>query len=124
MDENILASIIIISYKRKEFIKEAVNSVLNQDIDRNKYEIIVVKDFYDSRIDEFLFRTCDLVINHQSETNGEKWTKGLTSSRGKVICFLDDDDLFHISKLSRILEVYSETKFDYYHNSSLFFRWT
>ena len=47
-------SVIITAYKRKEFILGAVNSVINQSLEKSKYEIIVVKNYLDNTIDKFL----------------------------------------------------------------------
>jgi glycosyltransferase involved in cell wall biosynthesis len=47
-------SVIIIAYNRKIFLKDAIKSVLNQSLDRNLYEIIIVKNFNDKDIDDFI----------------------------------------------------------------------
>ena len=47
----IFISVIIIAYKRKEFLLGAIKSVLNQTLDKKYYEIIVVKNYKDDAID-------------------------------------------------------------------------
>lgn len=42
-----LVSVIVIAHTRKEFIIDAIMSVLTQNVDRDKYEIIVIKYFQD-----------------------------------------------------------------------------
>ena len=47
-------SVIISAYNRKDFIMKAIESALDQDIDKSKYEIIVIKNFVDKDLDRFL----------------------------------------------------------------------
>lgn len=49
-----IISVIVIGYKRKTYIREAVISILNQTLDREKYEVIVVKSFKDKKLDSFM----------------------------------------------------------------------
>ncbi|EQD28177.1 cell wall biosynthesis glycosyltransferase, partial [mine drainage metagenome] len=48
-----LISVIITAYQRKNYLLDALNSAVNQTLDRKYYEIIVVKNFSDSEIDAF-----------------------------------------------------------------------
>jgi glycosyltransferase involved in cell wall biosynthesis len=114
---DIFISVIINSYRRKEYLKEAVISVLNQNIDRKKYEIIVVKGFYDKDIDDFLEVNGINNIYVEGLYNGKRWIEGIKKSKGEVICFLDDDDMFSSLKLDRIYNIYEDAPFEYYHNS-------
>jgi glycosyltransferase involved in cell wall biosynthesis len=47
-------SVIITAHNRRGFLLEVVNSALNQTLPEDEYEIIVVKNFEDERIDKFL----------------------------------------------------------------------
>jgi glycosyltransferase involved in cell wall biosynthesis len=38
-------SVIITAHNRKEFLKEAIQSALNQTLERSNYEILVIKNF-------------------------------------------------------------------------------
>jgi len=44
-------SVIISAYNRRDFLLKTVNSVANQTLDKNLYEVIVVKNFEDKSID-------------------------------------------------------------------------
>ena len=46
-------SVIITAYNRKEYLLDAINSVINQTLDKKYYEIIVIKNYNDSKIDDF-----------------------------------------------------------------------
>ena len=109
-------SIIITAYNRKEFLLNAIKSVLNQTINKKYYEIIVITNFRDESIDDFINAN---KIKHilMDGTLGEFLYKGALAAKGEIISFLDDDDLFFKDKLDI---VYKEFKKDidivYYHN--------
>ncbi|WP_054964382.1 glycosyltransferase family 2 protein [Acidiplasma aeolicum] len=112
-------SVIITAYNRQEFLTDAVNSVLNQNLERKYYEIIVVKNFTDTNIDNFL--NSNGIINIIMDgTIGEFLYKGISVSKGDVISFLDDDDLFSHNKLTIIFEKFSNLC-NYLHNSQKVF---
>lgn len=116
-------SVIIISYKRVAYLREAVISIISQRrIQRSNLEVIVVKDFSNDTLDKFLKTNCDKVLNLETEYNGEKWKLGIEESTGDVICFLDDDDLFCANKIERIEEVFSDHNVDFYHNELTIFK--
>ena len=47
-------SIIITAHKRKEYLLDAFKSAYNQTLSKNKYEIIVTKNFVDDELDSFI----------------------------------------------------------------------
>ena len=101
-------SVIITAYKRKEFILGAVNSVINQSLEKSKYEIIVVKNYLDNTIDKFLNEHNIIDIYTDRIPLGAKIAYGIEKSEGEVICFLEDDDLFLPNKLEIIYSVFKE----------------
>lgn len=110
-------SVIIVAYNRKIYIKQAVESVLNQIYDKNKYEIIVVKNFKDEEIDNFLITNKVMNIFSLDERYGKQLSIAISNSNGDIICFLDDDDLFDKNKLRRVNEIFSTYEIIYYRNS-------
>jgi len=116
MKENPKLTVIITAYKRKEFIKEAVSSVLNQTISRDKYEIICVVGFKDENFSSFL-KNNDIREFYCDGTLGECLVTGLKQSNGEIIVFLDDDDLFKKDKLENVLNAFEKTGCVYYHNN-------
>lgn len=116
----IYISVIIIAYNRSNYIKAALDSVLNQSIERSKYEIIVVKNFKDSYIDNLKI---DNFLNITVENNDESpfginlWRYGFSKSSGDIICFLEDDDIFYPNKLFEVVKAFSEyPSVGYIHN--------
>ena len=49
-----MISVIISAHNRKEYLLEAIKSVVNQTLDPKNYEIIVVKNFKDKTVDEYI----------------------------------------------------------------------
>ena len=114
-----LISIIIIAYKRKEFILEAIKSVINQDKGPYEKEIIVVKNFSDHEIDNFIDESCDRNILSKNDGIGAKISEAIDVAKGDILTFLEDDDFFHEGKLNLVAKVFLEHKnMLYFHNSN------
>ncbi len=47
-------SVIITAYNRKEFLLNAIKSAVNQTVNKRHYEIIVIKNFKEKTVDEFI----------------------------------------------------------------------
>ena len=110
-------TVIITAYNRKDYLIKAVNSALNQSLDRSRYEVIVIKNFKDDKIDEYLNRNNikNLVMDG---TEGEYILRGIEEAQGKIISFLDDDDLFAHEKLQYVYEIFNEHQnLIYLHNA-------
>jgi glycosyltransferase involved in cell wall biosynthesis len=110
-------SVIITAHNRREFLLEAVNSALNQTLPKDEYEIIVVKNFEDERIDKFLEEHNVKNIVTKEEPLGAKIVKGVEESKGEVISLLDDDDLWLPQKLEIVKQVFKDKNVIYYHNN-------
>lgn len=116
---NIEISVIIAAHNRKRYLKEAISSALNQDFDRDKYEIIVVKNFEDKEIDSFIEEKNVKSLYTEEEKLGGKVKLGIEESKGQIVCFLDDDK-FHEGKLRRVHSYFMTYKdLSFYHNNRI-----
>ena len=115
-------SVIITAHNRREFLLEAVNSALNQSLPRDEYEIIVVKNFEDEKIDKFLEEHNVKNVFTKEEPLGAKVVEGIKESKGEVISFLEDDDLWLPQKLQVVKEVFKDKSVVYFHNDFLNFK--
>ncbi|WP_054845398.1 glycosyltransferase family A protein [Sulfuracidifex tepidarius] len=95
-------SVIITAHNRKKFIVDAISSVLNQTLQKSFYEIIVVKNFEDKTIDNFIYRNNIKDIYLSEEPIGPKYVKGIQNSTGEITCILEDDDKFKVDKLQKV----------------------
>ena len=92
-------SVIIPFFKGKEWLKEAIDSVLNQTI--NPHEIIIVNDGSPENIDDLIaeYDTEAIFIHQENKGPASARNTGIKSSTGDYIAFLDADDLWHNNKL-------------------------
>jgi len=115
-----LISVIITAYNRKQYLLQAVSSVLNQKLDRRLYEIIVLKNFKDEEIDKFLEINKVINLYDTSKEIGKMQSVAIKIAKGEIISFLDDDDMFTPDKLSVTFRIFTMCdKIDFYHNGRI-----
>ena len=98
-----LVSVIIPYYKKRNFVKEAIISVLNQSYDN--LEILLIFD--DTNLNDFDFlkeiakldKRINLIKNNKRLGAGFSRNVGIEQSNGKYIAFLDADDTWSQDKL-------------------------
>jgi len=47
-------SVIVTAYNRREFIRDAIKSVINSTLPEGEYELVVVKNFRDEYVDNIV----------------------------------------------------------------------
>lgn len=116
-----LISVIIIAYDRKQFLLEAIQSALNQSLSREKYEIIVIKNYKDDYIDEFMIKNGIKNIVSEDISLSGKILEALEVAKNEIVSFLEDDDRFFNNKLEVVLKNFENIpNLVYYHNSNIF----
>ncbi len=109
MNSTIIISLILPCYNVEEFIGVCLNTVFNQDIPEEKYEVICVDDCSNDGTIEII-RTFqkqhpNLILIHQ--TNNQKQAaarnEGLRKASGKYVWFIDSDDYIVENCLSNIV---------------------
>ena len=94
-------SVIIPTHNRCNFLKTAIQSVLNQTY--QDFELLVVNDASTDRTEEILYGFDDKrikYIKHESNKGGAiTRNTGIMEARGEYIAFLDDDDEWLPEKL-------------------------
>ena len=115
------ASVIVIDYKRKKYILDALKSIKNQKgIDLNDIEVIVVKYYQDEKIDNYIkenfpnYKIINLDPNGPDRYCGSELAIGIKEASNNLIFLLDDDDMFTENKISRIFEIVKNIKYDEY----------
>ncbi|MGP6207399.1 glycosyltransferase [Cuniculiplasma sp. SKW3] len=99
-------SALIISYKRREFLLDAVMSVINQNYSRDLFEIVVVKGFSDKDLEKELERYNVKTLFCDSPSNGKSIAIGIQECSNDIICLLDDDDIFAENKFQVLSEAF------------------
>lgn len=95
------------AYKYRPYIIEALDSVANQDLDREKYEVLVVTNFDENQVSKYLRNKWKFIYS-KNKWIGPKVLEALKESTGEVIVFLKDDDLFEQNKLKTIYNIFKE----------------
>ena len=116
-----LISVIIPYYKKKQYIVSAINSVLRQTY-RN-LELIIIYD--DMNLDDLIIlksikkkdKRIKIYINKKSLGAGMSRNKGIKLSNGKLIAFLDSDDLWLRDKLKKQIFFMKKNKIKISHTS-------
>lgn len=101
-------SVVVVAHNRREFIMEALKSLSVQSLNREHFEVIVVKNFTDNEIDGYAEdENFKLILTKKLEV-GSKMAEGILESRGEVVTFLEDDDIFEKDKLSTIYSLFEK----------------
>lgn len=106
--EKAFISVIVTAYNRKQFLLEALKSVVNQTLSRDKYEVIVTKNFGDEEIDKFISDNKMKSILFADAGIGQMLSDAIKVCEGEVITFLDDDDMYVNSRVEAIYKIFSE----------------
>lgn len=102
-----MISIIIPSYNRDEFLKEAIQSVLTQDYfargsEANRFELVVIDDGSTDQtkavVESFSFPIVYCYQNHKGVSAARNL--GIRLSQGDYVAFLDSDDLWKPDKIT------------------------
>ena len=112
---NDLVSVIMPSYNTAKFIKESINSVLNQTYE--SWELIIVDDCSTDNTDEIVTSFNDnriiYVKNEKNSGAAVSRNKALKMARGKWIAFLDSDDVWLPEKLERQIEFMKKNEYHF-----------
>ena len=118
-----MVSVLITCYNRKEFILSALESVLDQTMDRSTYEIIVSKNYKDTDIDNFLIQNdCKLIYDERGGI-GLRLAGLISAAKSDILVFLEDDDYFIRNKLEEILNIFKNPDVNYVNNAYLTVRY-
>lgn len=118
ISNNPIVSICIPTFKRLSELKRAVYSVLNQDANRELFELIIVDNDCDTdgfEIISFLNNNCSQynVQYFKNEKNvGQlgNWNKCFELSKTNWICMLHDDDEMYKNCVSTMIRVLTKNK--------------
>lgn len=113
-------TVLITGYNRKQFIRDAIQSYKDQ-ISSISRELIVITNFSDKEIDEFVNSVGGQSISIGECSVGEMLYTGITHSKGEVIMFLDDDDYFVNDKIEVVGKLFkSDPSIIFVHNAQTF----
>ena len=94
-----LVSVVIPTYNRAEWLRKAINSVLEQTYDN--FEILVIDDGSEEKISDLDILNNDKIMYFRNTNHGVAYSRnfGIKKASGKYIAFLDSDDFWTKDKL-------------------------
>ncbi|MEO5358166.1 MAG: glycosyltransferase [Nitrospirae bacterium YQR-1] len=94
-------SVVIDTYNYGNYLKEAIESVLNQTFPLSEVEIIVVDDGSTDNTSELVKKYKDAITYIYKENGGQAsaFNAGFLRARGKFVSLLDADDFWYKDKL-------------------------
>jgi len=103
-----LVTVIIPTYNRGWVVQEAIDSVLDQDF--RDYELIVVDDGSDDNTREILgaYGKAITVLQQSNRGVSAARNRGIAEAAGRLIAFLDSDDLWLPRKLTTQVKFFAE----------------
>jgi len=111
-------SVIVTAYNRRRYLPFALRSLEAQTLPRDKFEVIVVKNFEDKESDGIISRNSWKNIYNDDPYYGRMMFAGLEESKGDVITVLDDDDLYTGNRLEKVYKAFtSYERLTHFHNS-------
>jgi len=111
-------SVIVTAYNRRRYLPFALRSLEAQTLPRDKFEVIVVKNFEDKDSDNIISRNSWKDLYEDSTYHGRKILAGLEESKGDVITFLEDDDVYVSNRLEEVYKAFTSFKrLVYFQNS-------
>jgi glycosyltransferase involved in cell wall biosynthesis len=118
-------SIVVPVYNVKPYLQKCIDSLLDQDIEKSRYEIILVDDGSTDGsgqlCDEFAEKGSNITVIHQKNQGlGAARNKGISHAKGTYIQFVDSDDYLESNVLSFLVEKVEKDELDVlrfnYHN--------
>jgi len=103
-------SVIIAAYNRRRYLPFALRSLEAQTLPRDKFEVIVVKNFDDKDSDDIISRNGWKDVYNDDPYQGRMVLAGLEKSKGEVITFLDDDDMYTNNRLEEVYKAFTSFK--------------
>lgn len=121
-----LVSVIVPYFKKKRYILETINSILNQT--HKNLEIIVVYDDKNKSDIQYLNKIkkkdkrIKLVVNNETLGAGFARNKGIKLAKGDYIAFIDADDIWKKNKIDKQLNYMKLVNASISHTSYKIFR--
>ncbi len=99
-------TVLIDTYNHERFIEPAILSVFAQDFPASETEIIVVDDGSTDRTPDIVRKFAPRVrlLGKQNGGQASAFNAGIPEARGPIVSFLDGDDWWAPTKLSRVAE--------------------
>lgn len=99
-------SVIVTAFDRRDYLAEALQSVKAQTLPRDEFEVIVTSNFEDGEVSRIVSNEGYQFVKFAQGGAGAQLAQAIGLSRGEILVFLDDDDLWRPDKLARVKEAF------------------
>ena len=111
-------SFIVPVYNQQRYVKQCLDSITNQGLQEDKYEIIIVNDGSSDNslaiIQQFAQSRSNVIVIDKKNGGIEKARHdGYMSANGKYIAHVDSDDFLEPNIYARMLKIAEDTDADY-----------
>ena len=112
-------TIIVPVYNVEQYLKKCLDSLVQQDYDKNKIEILVVDDFSKDNsakiIREYEKKYNFITARYLEKNCGVSHARnvGIKESKGKYIMFCDSDDTYELNAVSIFMKIVKEKNADF-----------
>ena len=106
---NPVLSIIVPVFRAEPYLERCVQSMLQQDLAAEEYEIILVDDGSDDRCpalcDQYAAQHAQVQVIHQAnQGQAAARNTGIQAAKGQYICFVDSDDFVEPNTYKALLQ--------------------
>ncbi|MFS4466774.1 glycosyltransferase [Maribacter sp. 2210JD10-5] len=110
-------SIILPIYNVEKYISQCIDSLIDQDLNQEDYEIILVNDGSEDKSEDIAKSYCKNYFNvhlyvQKNAGVGSARNYGLEKAKGEYIYFLDPDDFLTTNVLSQLVNVIETNNLD------------
>lgn len=116
-ESGVLVSAIVSSWNRTEFLPSALDSVFQQTLGSGEYQVILNSNLDSNLVANYIQGRNIKVLYNDEEMQGPFYARAIEETDTDFIAFLDDDDCWEPSRLSRGLTVLlNHPEIGLYHN--------
>jgi len=105
MSDNPFFSVVLPNFNHGRYLKDAIDSVLNQDFEN--WELLIIDNYSTDNSDKVISSYNDLRIHVFKIQNkgiiAKSRNLGIQKAKAKWIAFLDSDDIWYFNKLSTLI---------------------
>jgi hypothetical protein len=117
MSPPVTVSVILTAFQRREFVRDAIESVMPAGEPTSETEVCLVTNLAASELPPSLPRTVTVIRDLPQNGMGAWFRAGLESTHGDVVAFLDDDDTFAAGKVASVrAEFAADPELGFLHN--------
>jgi len=99
-------AVVVGAYSRTRYVLEAVRSVLDQTLSRDRFELVVTKNFLEDEVDATLARAGAVSLFDETPRIGSWLLRAIRATRAPLVTLLDDDDVYAPERLEHVVDVF------------------